>query len=323
MFARPPFDPECAAVLAELRSVLPPTITPDMIQTVRTTRAPLLAQLEADLRADAGSDYRLEDRRIPGPPGQPELLVSVLRPGGPTTSGLGVCFLHGGGMFLGNRFQGASQLVDWVTSVGAVVVTVEYRLAPEHPHPAPVEDCYAGLHWTAEHADELGIDPKRLVVAGASAGGGLAAGTALLARDRGGPALAGQLLIYPMLDDRNNTASANQFEGIGVWDRGSNQTGWTALLGEQRGSDSVSPYAAPARATDLSGLPPTFIDVASTETFRDECVGYASALWLAGVPAELHVWPGGFHGFDLFAPSARISGQAREARIAWLNRLLG
>jgi acetyl esterase/lipase len=147
--------------------------------------------------------------------------------------------------------------------------------------------------------DELGIDPSRLIIAGASAGGGLAAGTTLLARDRRGPALMGSLLMCPMIDDRNLTPSSHQIDGVGVWDRGSNEMGWRALLGERRGTESVSIYASPSRATDLSGLPPTFIDVASAEVFRDEAVAYASRIWADGGIAELHVVPGGYHGLDV------------------------
>jgi acetyl esterase/lipase len=203
-----------------------------------------------------------------------------------------------------------------------VVVSVEYRLAPETPHPGPINDCYAGLAWTAEHAAELGYEPGRLIVAGASAGGGLAAALALMARDKGGPALAGQMLICPMLDDRNDTFSARQMAGLGVWDAAANHTGWTALLGAARGGPDVSPYAAPARETDLSGLPPTFIDVGSAETFRDEDVAYAAGIWQAGGHAELHVWPGCFHGFDGMVPQAAISQEAKAARVRWLHRVL-
>ena len=156
---------------------------------------------------------------------------------------------------MGSRFAGISR-PTWVERFDAVCVTVDYRLAPEHPDPGPVEDRYATLVWTVQHAAELGIDPERLVVTGPSAGGGLAAGVALLARDRGGPALLGQMLVSPMLDDRNETVSAHQIDGVGVWDRGSNDMGWNALLGDRRGTDAVSVYAAPARATDLAGLPP-------------------------------------------------------------------
>jgi acetyl esterase/lipase len=225
-------------------------------------------------------------------------------------------------MILGDNRTGVVEMLDWAQEFQMVVVSVGYRLAPETPHPGPVEDCYAGLVWTAEHADELGIDPNRIIVAGGSAGGGLTAALALMARDRGGPALLGQMLICPMLDDRNDTPSARQMAGLGVWDRISNETGWTALLGAARGEPDVSPYAAPAREKDLSGLPPAFIDVGSAETFRDEDITYASRIWQAGGVAELHVWPGGFHGFDGLAPQAALSQEARAARVRWLRRLL-
>lgn len=213
-------------------------------------------------------------------------------------------------------------MLDLAEDLGLAVVSVEYRLAPETPHPGPIEDVYAGLVWTVQHADELGIDAARIVIAGGSAGGGLTAALALLARDRGGPALLGQMPLYPMLDDRNNTVSARQMAGVGIWDRTANDTGWTALLGDACGGPGVSPYAAPARATHLSGLPPAFIDVGSAETFRDEAVAYASRIWAAGGVAELHVWPGAFHGFDHFAPQAQVSQDARAARLRWLRRLL-
>uniref|UniRef100_UPI00064BEF03 alpha/beta hydrolase fold domain-containing protein n=1 Tax=Nocardiopsis sp. RV163 TaxID=1661388 RepID=UPI00064BEF03 len=187
----------------------------------------------------------------------------------------------------------------------------------------PVEDCYTGLTWITDNAADLGLDPTRIVIGGVSAGGGLAAATALLARDRGGPALQGQLLLCPMLDDRNDTASSHQMAGTGVWDRTSNATGWTALIGPHAGGPDVSPYAAPARAEDLSGLPPAFLDVGSAETFRDEVVDYASRIWQAGGSAELHVWPGGFHGFDGMVPHAVLSRSAHAQRLPWLRRITG
>lgn len=315
---RPPFDPELEAVLALLGEQLPPSITPEMIPLLRQG-LPVSADPDV-LLAEAGVER--VDHTIPGYEGG-SIEVSVLRRIGRTGVGPGIYHTHGGGMIIGDRFVGLGQILPWIVDHDAVAVTVEYRLAPEFPDPYPVEDCYAGLVWTADHAAELGIDPDRLIIAGASAGGGLAAGTALLARDRRGPALAGQVLIYPMLDDRDATVSTAQIDGVGVWDRTSNLTGWTALLGDRRGTDDVSIYAAPARATDLSGLPPAFIDCGSAEVFRDEDVEYATALWHAGVQAELHVWPGGFHGFDLMAPHTALAQAMTAARDAWVGRILG
>jgi acetyl esterase/lipase len=256
----------------------------------------------------------------------PESGISLLvcRPARRDTAVPVVYSIHGGGMIMGNnRSQGAVDVLEAAAELGFAVVSVEYRLAPEHPHPIPVEDCYAGLKWTVDNADELGIDPSRVVVAGASAGGGLAAATALLARDRGGPALIGQLLLCPMLDDRSTSCSARQMAGLGIWDISYNRVGWAALLGAAAGGPDVSPYAAPARATDLSNLPPAFIDVGSAETFRDEAVEYASRIWRAGGSAELHVWPGGFHGFAGLAPQAAVSQAAKAAVLPWLRRIIG
>jgi len=234
---------------------------------------------------------------------------------------VGIYNVHGGGMIFGTPLSAIGRVAGWIEQHDAVVVSVEYRLAPEFPDPYPVEDTYAGLAWTAENAAELGIDPSHLIMVGGSAGGGLAVGAALLARDRTGPVLAGQLLISPMLDDRDETLSTRQIDGVGVWDRPSNVVGWTALLGERKGTDDVSIYAAPGRATDLSGLPPTYIDCGTAEVFRDEDIAFAERIWAAGGDAELHVWAGGFHGFDT-VPHPRVSQAARAARDTWVNRIL-
>jgi len=313
----PPFDPELSAALAAVGEMLPSTLKPEMISAMR--EASITPPIEELL---AGRDIVHEERGIPGPEGAPDLTVSIFRRGDHVAGGPGVYHVHGGGMIIGDRFTGIDTILEWVELMDAVAVSVEYRLAPENPDPAPIEDCYAGLLWTAEHAEELGFDPARLIIAGGSAGGGLAAGLALMARDRRGPALAGQVLMYPMIDDRNETVSSHQIDGTGVWDRGSNDTGWDAYLGDRRKTERVSIYAAPSRATDLSGLPPAFIDVGSSEVFRDEDVAYASAIWASGGIAELHVWPGGFHGFDLMAPQAALSVQMRETRTRWVQRLL-
>ncbi len=315
----PPFDPELAAELDAIAEVLPPTITPDMIPAGRQTNGgPFAPPSNEELARDGF--FEIEEQAVPGPPGAPEVPLLICRPAHTTDPRPIVYNIHGGGMVAGSHRLGIP--LDWAEELGLVMVSVGYRLAPEHPHPAPVEDCYAGLLWTAEHAKEIGGDPNRIVLAGGSAGGGLAAAVALLARDRKGPRAIGQVLMCPMLDDRNDTPSAHQMAGLGVWDRTSNETGWRALLGEACGSADVSPYAAPARADDLSGLPPAFIDVGSAETFRDEDVAYASRIWQAGGIAELHVWPGGFHGFDGLVPQAALSMDARAARLRWLRRLL-
>lgn len=164
---------------------------------------------------------------------------------------------------------------------------------------------------------------RSIIVVGASAGGGLAAATVLRARDLGGPTLAGQLLMCPMLDDRNDTVSAIQMTGVGIWDRSSNALGWRVLLGDECGGPNLSPYGAPARETDLSGLPPTFIDVGSAETFRVECVSYASRIWAAGGQAELHVRAGGFPGYSGVAPKSALSHDTQAARSAWVRRQHG
>lgn len=220
---------------------------------------------------------------------------------------------------VGDNLTGIEVPLEWVTEFGATCVSVDYRLAPENPDPAPVEDCYAGLVWTHDHASELDVDPDAIMVAGGSAGGGLAAGTVLMARDRFGPPVAAQLLMCPMLDDRGTSRSGQQFDDDGPWSRRSNETGWRALLGNRAGGDDVSSYAAPARAADLSGLPPTFIDVGSAEIFRDESVAYASGIWASGGRAELHVWPGGFHEFDMVVPDAGLSRRARDTRTRWVQ----
>ncbi|MFF0163600.1 alpha/beta hydrolase [Streptomyces sp. NPDC005263] len=317
----PPFDPELAAALDLIKDVVSPGLTPDEIDTVR--QGPGIEML-ADLDLTMDGFFEVEDRTVPGPENAPEISLLICRPADRAIgSPLPVLYhVHGGGMILGNNRVGVDGPLTWARELGAVVVSVEYRLAPEHPHPAPVEDVYAGLVWTAEHALEIGGDPERIVIAGASAGGGLSAALALLTRDRKGPRPIGQLLLCPMLDDRNDTPSSHQMAGLGVWDRTANETGWSALLGELRGGPDVPAYAAPARAEDLSGLPPAFLDVGSAETFRDEVVAYASRIWQAGGVAELHVWPGGFHGFDGFAPQAAVSQTARAAQLTWLRRLL-
>jgi acetyl esterase/lipase len=267
-------------------------------------------------------DMVLEDNVVPGPRG--DIPVTVMRPSAASeTSGSrrpGVVFIHGGGFIVGDRFWGIDD--QWIVSLGAVVVAVDYRLAPEFSGLALVEDCYAALTWVAANLQPLGIDPARLALAGASAGGALAAGTALMSRDRGGPRLCALSLKCPMLDDRNNSLSCHQYADDGSFSAAQNRFSWACVLGDTAGGDDVSQYIAPARSTDLSNLPETFIDVGSAEPFRDEAVDFAMTLWAAGSQAELHVWPGGFHGFEAFVPDADISKGAIESSFAWMRKKL-
>jgi acetyl esterase/lipase len=215
---------------------------------------------------------------------------------------------------------GIDEALNWVEEFGTVVVSVDYRVAPENPHPAPVEDCYAGLVWTSENADKLSIDPDRILIAGISGGSGLAAGTALLSRDRHGPSLTHQVLICPMLDDRELNVSS-KFDGV-IWDRVSNQTGWSALLGDARNGADVRPYAAPSREQDLSGLPSTYLDAGSSEVFRDEVIDYATRIAQTGTAVELHIWSGAMHASELLAPQAEATKAAIAARTSFMRRAL-
>ncbi|WP_411977772.1 alpha/beta hydrolase [Streptomyces phaeochromogenes] len=315
---RPPLDPELAAGLAAVQAQgIPINFRPENLQDVRKTgREGLISDRE--LR-ELGIDF--EEFQVPGHAGG-EISLLICWPAGLSKVAAAIYYIHGGGMVMAGNRVGIEGMLDWATEFGMVVVSVEYRVAPEYPDPTPVEDCYAGLVWTADHAEELGIAAPRILVAGISAGGGLAAATALMARDRQGPALLGQLLVCPMLDDREATPSSTMLDQNFPWDRGSNDMGWNALLGARRGGPDVSAYAAPARSTDLAGLPSAFIDVGSVDTFRDESVEYASRIWQAGGTAELNVWPGGFHGFEGVVPQAALSQMANRVRTDWLRRLL-
>jgi acetyl esterase/lipase len=243
------------------------------------------------------------------------------RPGeGPGSAAL---YLHGGGMIFGLEHIGRIYdlaVRDYVAASGVPMLIVDYRIAPEHPHPTPVEDCYAALRWLAENATTLGVEPARLAVMGDSAGGGLAAAVCLLARDRGGPAVAQQILVYPMLDDRATAPDPGLLPFL-TWTYDDNATGWGALLGSDVGSASASPYAAPARATDLSGLPDAYLDVGDLDIFRSEDTSYAARLADAGVPTELHVYPGCPHAFDALARNAAVSRRAVSDRVRRLRSL--
>ena len=249
----------------------------------------------------------------------PELIVRVHTPRGATGPMPGLYSIHGGGYVLGSREMDDPRFDRWCPTFGCVGISVEYRLAPETPYPGPLEDCYAGLAWTVAHADELGLDPTRLGIGGVSAGGGLAAALALLARDRGEIPLAFQLLECPMLDDRQITSSS-RLEGLPIWSRESNAFGWRAYLGGLHGGD-VPYHAAPARAEDVGSLPPALVIVGGADGFRDENIEYAARLSRAGVPTELHVLPGAVHGVQLF-PELAVSRRWSQLVDGWLGTLL-
>jgi acetyl esterase/lipase len=250
----------------------------------------------------------------------PRVLARVHRPVGAEGPLACVFSIHGGGYVLGSYEMDDAKFDRWCPSYGIAGVSVEYRLAPEHPYPEPLEDCYAALEWTHAHAAELGIDPGRIGITGVSAGGGLCAALALLARDRARVPVRFQLLDCPMLDDRQITPSS-RLDDLLVWNRASNAFGWRSYLGELYGRDDVPAHAAPARASDLSGLPQAYVCVGGADGFRDEDILYAQRLYAAGVETELHVYPGAPHGVGLFA-GTEIAWRYAADQEDWLRRQL-
>jgi acetyl esterase/lipase len=297
-------QPELRAALQDLPQF---AFSADTLPLVRQARESMLAMPEVVQALTA-----VEERLIPGPEGAPDVRVLIHRPA--KAAGLlpAILHIHGGGYVMGWPEMGAIEHQELVNELNCVIVSVDYRLAPETPHPGPIEDCYAALKWIHREGAALGLDPKRVGVSGESAGGGLAAALALLARDRGEVPLAFQHLIYPMLDDRTcMTTDPHPHTGHFVWTPESNCFGWRSLLGKAPGSPDVECYAAAARAKDLSGLPQTFISVGALDLFLDEDVDYALRLTRAAVPVELHVYPGAYHAYQA-APRARVTLAAKN-----------
>ncbi|MFF4814395.1 alpha/beta hydrolase [Kitasatospora sp. NPDC001309] len=318
----PPLDPEVRAAVEAAGARAREVLTTEGLAAWQERDARVRPRPTLDRLSDGGR-FEVTELQVPRADGDGALTLVSARPAGIREPLPLLYYLHGGGMVTGNAWSVLPRVLrSWALPLRLAVVSVEYPLAPRTRFPGAVEDCYAGLGWVAEHADELAVDAGRLVIGGKSAGGGLAAALAHLVRDRGGPAPIGQLLLSPMLDDRGDTFSSHQMVGHDTWDRGSNATAWQAVLGDRHGAADLSPYAAPARATDLTGLPAAYLDVGSAETFRDEAVAYADALWKAGGEAELHVWPGACHGFDTLAPHSALARDAQEARTRWLRRVL-
>jgi triacylglycerol lipase len=262
----------------------------------------------------------IETRSIEGVGGH-KVDVIVLRPEGQAGALPALLHIHGGGYVMGGAAMSNAGNATTALAARCVIVSVDYRLAPETVHPGPLEDCYAALAWLHANAAALGVDPARIAVAGESAGGGLAAALALLARDRGEVPLIFQRLTYPMIDDRTCLRDPHPHVGEFVWTPDSNRFGWRALLGQEPGGEGVSPYAAAARAENLAGLPPAYISVGALDLFLEEDVDYARRLTRAGVPVELHIYPGAFHGFEL-APDTRLARIAERDRLEALKRAL-
>jgi len=232
----------------------------------------------------------------------------------------GLLFIHGGGMILGDLDHDDAVARKLTLELGAVTVSVDYRLAPEFPFPAGLEDCYATLRWMADNAEELGFDPDRLLIYGGSAGGALALATTLLARDRGFTGIRFVMAPYPMLDYRNNTPSSHEITDVGVWDRALNLEAWQHYLGPN--PVDISPYASLALAKDLSNLPPLFIDTGDIDLFRDEIITFVQGLTNAGVAIEFHLYPGSYHASEIIAPQARLSELIWQARLRAFGRAL-
>ena len=304
-------DPELRPALADSR---PLSLTQDALVTLRQQRQQAAL---ADVQRFRETGLSVEEHLISSS-AQPAVRVCVIAPAAPGQNRMGILHIHGGGHLFGSPEQSLSLTGATALQHDCVIVSVDYRLAPETVFPGSLEDCYAALVWMTERATALGIHPDHIGLMGDSAGAGLAASLALLARDRHGPSIAFQNLMFPMLDDRTVTEeNPNPVTGEFVWTREYNRFGWTSLLGCEPGSEGVSVYAAPGRATDLTHLPPTWLGVGTLDLFLDENLRFAQGLIRAGVAVEMNVWPGAYHGFNS-DPQARVAQRAREQRQAWI-----
>ncbi len=303
MTSRPLVDPE----LATLLRFMPPfaEIGPDTLQKLR---AAIGAAAQIQLKCTEMSGVLMREVEAVGAKGPVRAVIYT--PEAPATPLPALLHFHGGGMVMGGPEMQHEALVRTARELSCLVCSVDYRLAPEHPFPAAIDDAFTALTWLRDEAKTLGVDCTRIAVAGESAGGGIAASLAIRARDEGGPELRAQLLTYPMLDDRTVDSPPSGSIGEFVWNARSNRFGWTSYLGKGAGGPDTPAYAAAARAPTLDGLPPAFIGVGALDLFLEENLAYAARLARAGVPVEAHVYPGAFHGFDA-APDAAVSGAFR------------
>ena len=311
-------DEESKGPLEALWEALPGGLNgiPDIV----ARRAAMSASRAAVPKADF-PHLDVTEHTYAGPAG--DLTLRLYRPKSAPAKGPGLIYIHGGGMIMGDLDSQDENMREASTALDMPIASIDYRKAPEHPYPAAPEDCYAGVCWVFEQAAELGMDTDNIGLMGASAGGGLALAVALMLRDRGGPKLNYLLPIYPMIDDRNQTPSSFDITDPRVWSRDANHAGWNAYLAGRAGEADVSPYAAPARVEDASGLPPAYIVVGDLDLFVDENVEYATKLRRAGVPVELHVYPGAFHGSNNFVYWSELSKRWKADEVDALRRALG
>lgn len=294
-------------------NLLPPLHLPDDLIIAR----------QLNLHPAASSEFvRSTKGYISGAASQ-EMLIKIYEPVHRDAKKLlpALLWIHGGGYVLGHPDGEESLCESFVNAANCVVISPDYRLAPEHPFPAAIEDCYAALVWMKSAADELNIDLSRIAVGGGSAGGGLTAALALMARDKGGPAICFQMPLYPMIDDRNATPSSHEITDPAVWNRANNLSAWKMYLGEHANGD-ISPYAAPSRAKSLAGLPPTYTCVGQLDPFRDETIDYVTRLAQAGVDVEFQLYPGCYHAFEHVVPNAEISQRAKNGYVDALTKAL-
>lgn len=310
-------DPELLAVLA---AQPPLELTAATLPALRLMFAQQLASAPVPLT----ESVIVEDMQLPGPVGAPPVRMLAYRPICAEGFLPAILHIHGGGYMLGQPEMNDSENRNRCKDLACAIFSVDYRLSPETPHPGPLEDCYAVLRYLHAHAESLRIDPKRIGVMGESAGGGLAAALALLARDRGETPIAFQHLIYPMLDDRTCVAAdPHPFTGEFIWTSAFNLVGWSCYLGAPPGGENVSPYAAAARTENLTGLPPCYIATGALDLFLEENLEYGRRLTRAGVPLELHVYPGAFHAFQM-NPEARVTlAASRDSRAALRRAIYG
>ncbi|RJE21704.1 hypothetical protein PHISCL_05973 [Aspergillus sclerotialis] len=315
------YDPEFAKAAAPILSGISSNPAP-AVHDVKSRREGITAryaEMFAKLPEPSGVEQTIH--QIKSYDGQTISVYRFWKKDSPTSPGPTVLHCHGGGTIQGDVELFKKPLALQVQQTGVQVFSVDYRLTPENPHPTPSEDCYAALCWLYEHADEFAVDRTRIATMGESAGGMLAAGITLLARDRGlSPPLAKQILIYPMLDDRN-TVPNPALEPLALWRANDSITAWTALLGDKIGTDDASPYAAPARIKSVEGLPPTYIDVGELDVFRDEDIKYAARIAAANISLEFHVYPGLPHAFEVYAPNIEATKRAQADRMRAITTL--